>query len=100
LNIYRKYYGTRMTLVLLGTFYASMVGAGYVIELLFGVTGLIPATRSATVMREGVSWNYTTWLNIVFLTLAAVLVVRFARTGGAGMLKMMGGAPDAGHHHA
>jgi uncharacterized membrane protein YraQ (UPF0718 family) len=100
LNIYRKYYGTRMTLVLLGTFYASMVGAGYVIELLFGVTGLIPATRSATVMREGVSWNYTTWLNIVFLTLAAILVVRFARTGGAGMLKMMGGAPDAGHHHA
>ncbi|WP_020647399.1 permease [Amycolatopsis balhimycina] len=98
LNIYRKYYGTRMTLVLLGTFYASMVGAGYVIELLFGVTGLIPATRSATVMREGISWNYTTWLNIVFLALAAVLVVRFARTGGAGMLKMMGGAPDAGHH--
>ncbi|OXM69218.1 permease [Amycolatopsis vastitatis] len=99
LNIYRKYYGTRMTLVLLGTFYAAMVGAGYVVELLFGVTGLIPAARSATVMREGISWNYTTWLNIVFLILAAVLVVRFARTGGGGMLKMMGGAPEAEHHH-
>jgi uncharacterized membrane protein YraQ (UPF0718 family) len=99
LNIYRKYYGTRMALVLLGTFYAAMVGAGYVVELLFGVTGLIPSTRSATVMQEGISWNYTTWLNIVFLILAAVLVVRFARTGGAGMLKMMGGAPEAEHHH-
>jgi uncharacterized membrane protein YraQ (UPF0718 family) len=103
LNIYRKYYGTRMTLVLLGTFYASMVGAGYLVELLFGVTGLIPAERSAKVMQEGVTWNYTTWLNIAFLLLAAVLVVRFFRSGGRDMLRMMGGAPgaehDHGHHH-
>jgi uncharacterized membrane protein YraQ (UPF0718 family) len=28
LNIYRKYYGVKMMLVLLGTFYAAMVGAG------------------------------------------------------------------------
>ncbi|WIV55269.1 permease [Amycolatopsis nalaikhensis] len=94
LNIYRKYYGVRMTLVLLGTFYAAMVGAGYVVELLFGTAGLIPAERSATVMREGVSWNYTTWLNIAFLLLAAALVTRFVRTGGVGMLRMMGGSPD------
>jgi uncharacterized membrane protein YraQ (UPF0718 family) len=94
LNIYRKYYGARMTLVLLGTFYAAMVGAGYLVELLFGVSGLIPAERSATVLREGISWNYTTWLNIAFLLLAAALVVRFARTGGIGMLRMMGGSPE------
>jgi uncharacterized membrane protein YraQ (UPF0718 family) len=102
LNIYRKYYGVRMMLVLLGTFYASMVGAGYLVELIFGVTGLIPGERSAKVLQEGVSWNYTTWLNIVFLLLAAVLVIRFVRTGGIQMLRMMGGAPtehDAGHQH-
>jgi uncharacterized membrane protein YraQ (UPF0718 family) len=45
-NIYRKYYGTRMMFVLLGTFYASMVVAGYIVELLFGATGLIPTHRS------------------------------------------------------
>jgi uncharacterized membrane protein YraQ (UPF0718 family) len=94
LNIYRKYYGIRMTLVLLGTFYAAMVGAGYLVELLFGVTGLIPRTRSATVLTEGISWNYTTWLNIAFLVIAAVLLVRFFRTGGRDMLRMMGKAPD------
>jgi uncharacterized membrane protein YraQ (UPF0718 family) len=99
LNIYRKYYGAKMALVLLGTFYAAMVGAGYLVELLFGVTGLIPAQRSATVMQEGISWNYTTWLNIAFLILAAVLVVRFVRTGGIAMLRMMGGSPDADHDH-
>jgi uncharacterized membrane protein YraQ (UPF0718 family) len=108
LNIYRKYYGTRMALVLLGTFYTAMVGAGYLVELLFGVTGLIPTRRSATVIQAGISWNYTTWLNIAFLVLAGVLVLRFIRTGGIAMLRMMGGSPDTppdhdhhehGHHH-
>ncbi|MFG1645641.1 permease [Amycolatopsis sp. NPDC049252] len=99
LNIYRKYYGTRMALVLLGTFYAAMVGAGYLVELLFGVTGLTPQQRNATVMTEGISWNYTTWLNIAFLILAAVLLVRFFRTGGRDMLRMMGGSPDATATH-
>jgi uncharacterized membrane protein YraQ (UPF0718 family) len=99
LNIYRKYYGARMALVLLGTFYAAMVGAGYLVELLFGVTGLIPGQRNAMVMDEGISWNYTTWLNIAFLILAAVLIVRFVRTGGIAMLRMMGGAPEAAAEH-
>ncbi|MBO4259700.1 permease [Streptomyces griseorubiginosus] len=102
LNIYRKYYGPRMTAFLLATFYAAMVLAGYVVELVFGGLGLVPDQSSAKIPDEGVSWNYTTWLNIVFLLLAAVLVWRFARTGGAAMLRMMGGAPDdtdAGHEH-
>ncbi len=99
LNIYRKYYGTKMMLMLLGTFYAAMAAAGYLVEILFGTTGLIPAERNATVMYAGISWNYTTWLNIVFLALAAVLVARFITTGGIAMLKMMGGSPDTEHDH-
>src|SRR5947209_2565313 len=97
LNIYRKYYGTRMMLTLLGTFYAAMVAAGYLIEALFGATHLIPAQRNATVMQAGISWNYTTWLNIVLLVVAAALVARFVTSGGLPMLRMMGGSPDAGH---
>ncbi|SOX53016.1 Putative permease [Mycobacterium ahvazicum] len=101
LNIYRKYYGTAMMLTLLGTFYASMVGAGYLVELLFGTTNLIPAGRTATVMEASISWNYTSWLNIVFLVVAAVLIVRFVTSGGMPMVRMMGGSPEAadGHHH-
>jgi uncharacterized membrane protein YraQ (UPF0718 family) len=99
LNIYRKYYGTRMMFALLGTFYASMVVAGYIVELLFGATGLIPTHRSAMVMQAGISWNYTTWLNIAFLVVAAVLLLRFVRTGGIPMLRVMGGSPDDEHAH-
>lgn len=101
LNIYRKYYGTKMMLTLLGTFYAAMVAAGYLIELLFGATNLIPTQRNATVMQASISWNYTTWLNIVFLVIAALLIVRFVTSGGMPMVRMMGGSPEAtdGHHH-
>ena len=98
LNIYRKYYGARMALFLLGTFYVTMVMAGYVVELLFGGLGLIPSPASAKIPDQGVSWNYTTWLNIVFGVIAAALVVRFVRTGGVAMLRMMGGSPDSHEH--
>jgi uncharacterized membrane protein YraQ (UPF0718 family) len=91
LNIYRRYYGWRMAGFLLASFYATMVAAGLVVELLFGAVGLVPDERAAKVVAASVTWNYTTILNLVFLTLAAVLVVQFLRTGGPAMLKMMGG---------
>ncbi|HEY3689785.1 MAG TPA: permease [Pseudonocardiaceae bacterium] len=100
LNIYRKYYGARMALVLLGTFFTAMVAAGYFVELFFGATGLTPAQRSARVIEAGVTWNYTTWLNVAFLILATMLVIRFVRTGGIAMLRMMGGSPDAPAEHS
>jgi len=100
LVIYRKYYGTKMMLAILGIFYVTMVLGGYIIEFLFGALGLIPAERMAKVAEAGIQWNYTTVLNIIFLLLAAALLVRFFRSGGAAMLKMMGGSPDAAGHHA
>ena len=93
LNIYRKYYGGRMALFLLGTFYAAMALAGYAVDAIFGGIGLIPDRARAVIPDQGVSWDYTTWLNIVFLLLAVVLVTRFVRSGGVMMLKMMGGEP-------
>ncbi|MCW3042202.1 MAG: integral rane protein [Actinobacteria bacterium] len=99
LVIYRKYYGTKMALFIAATFYAAMVAAGYAIEVLFGLLHLIPHERAAKVVEAGVTWNYTTFLNLGFLVLAGVLVVRFLRSGGRQMFKMMGGGPDdmSGH---
>jgi uncharacterized membrane protein YraQ (UPF0718 family) len=93
LNIYRRYYGLRTMLFLLWTFYLTMVAAGYLVEIIFAVLHLTPTERNATVLEPSISWNYTTWLNLVFIALAAVLLWRFLRTGGRHMLAMMGGPP-------
>jgi uncharacterized membrane protein YraQ (UPF0718 family) len=97
LNIYRKYYGVKMTAFVIVTFYSAMVLTGYIVEIVFGALGLVPTARSATVLEASISWNYTTVLNILFLALAAVLVWRFFSTGGMEMLRMMGGSPSDPH---
>jgi uncharacterized protein len=94
LVIYRKYYGTRMMLTLLGGFYVTMVLGGYLVEFLFGGLGLVPDAEQAQVVEQGITWNYTTVLNIAALAVTAVLLVRFFLTGGRPMLAMMGGGPD------
>jgi uncharacterized membrane protein YraQ (UPF0718 family) len=103
LNIYRKYYGGKVTLFLLGTFYLTMAGAGLAIEFLFDALGLIPSgPRHAKVLEAHVSLNYTSVLNVLFVALAAILVIRFIRTGGAEMLRRMDQPLEAGgedHHH-
>jgi uncharacterized protein len=70
---------------------------GYIVEVLFGGLGRVPSERNAKVGETGITWNYTTVLNIAFLLLAAGLVWRFFRSGGGPMLKMTGGSPDGDH---
>ncbi|HSX21989.1 MAG TPA: permease [Gaiellaceae bacterium] len=90
LNIYRKYYGLKMAGFIFVTFYASMVAAGIVVEFLFKGIGIERHARNAKVQMAHVSWNYTTYLNVVFLVIAAALVWRYFRRGGGWrMLKMM-----------
>jgi uncharacterized membrane protein YraQ (UPF0718 family) len=100
LNIYRKYYGIKMMLFILGTFYASMVAAGYLVEITFHLLRLTPTERNATVLEPSISWNYTTVLNLIFLAMTALLLWRFFRTGGRQMLAMMNNSPQTpGHDH-
>src|SRR5437588_8140849 len=42
LDIYRKYYGLRMTGFLTATFYVAMAAAAFIVEAAFGVLGLVP----------------------------------------------------------
>jgi hypothetical protein len=99
LNIYRKYYGVRMAGFLFVTFYAAMAAAALVVELIFGMLGLVPSERNARAVETSFQWNYTTWLNFAFLILAGVLVWRFLKTGGPAMLRMMNNPAHARHSH-
>jgi uncharacterized membrane protein YraQ (UPF0718 family) len=71
--IYRKYYGTALTLRLFATFWVVMAAAGLIVEGIFGGLGLVPATRPHNIVPTHFAWNYTTFLNILFSGVFAVL---------------------------
>jgi hypothetical protein len=89
LDIYRKYYGWKTMFYILGTFYLTMVCAGFVVEIIFSSLGLVPTERTIGILEEGFKWNYTSFLNIIFIFIAGILVWRFFKTGGMSMFGMM-----------
>jgi uncharacterized protein len=109
LDIYRRYYGWRTTLYLAGTSYVAMVVAGLVIGGIFEELGLAPAHRVVLALQAIPTWNYTTFLDIAALALAAVLGWRFFRNDGLAMLRAMYSTQSSedgmvhdhhDHHHA
>jgi uncharacterized membrane protein YraQ (UPF0718 family) len=101
LNIYRKYYGTRMMIFLAIASYITMALAGLIIEGIFGAIGLIPQQRMGMMSEMSITWNYTTILNIIAILSVIPMLMRFLKTGGPAMLDMMdmSEAVMAGHHH-
>lgn len=100
LDIYRKYYGARVSVYLLVVSYVAMAAAGFAIGLAFQALGIVPAHRAVIALQASPTWNYTTVLNLIFLTVTALLGCRFLRTGGLQMLRMMDApAPAPAHHH-
>ncbi len=96
LNIYRKYYGGRASLYLLAVSYAAMALAGFLVGGAFQLLGLAPTNHHVTVFETQPTWNYTTFLDIAFLVLMAVLAWRFVTTGGIEMLRAHARRPEAG----
>jgi uncharacterized membrane protein YraQ (UPF0718 family) len=72
---YTKYYGRDLTARLVGIMFAAIVLAALAVDGIFSAAGLVPSTRPSidSITSRGISWNYTTFLNVVFLGVAAVL---------------------------
>ena len=79
--IYRKYYGGRATAYIVAIFYASMVAAGVIVDLLFAALNLIPQGERpiSPIEHATFSWNYTTWLD--FVAIIAALWFLFLKIG-------------------
>ena len=95
LNIYRKYYGGRTSLYLLAVSYVAMALASFLVGGAFQLLGLAPTNHHVTVFETQPAWNYTTFLDIAFLVLMAVLAWRFVTTGGIEMVRAHSRRPQA-----
>jgi uncharacterized membrane protein YraQ (UPF0718 family)/YHS domain-containing protein len=94
LNIYRKYYGGRTALYLLAVSFAAMALAGFLVGGAFQLLGLVPTNHHVTIFETQPTWNYTTFLDIAFLILIAVIAWRFVTTGGPEMLRSHAHRPE------
>ena len=85
--IYRRYYGGRLTLRLVGLFWMTMSLAGLAVQAVFSLSGLTPRHRPGQVVDTVFSWNYTTYLNLVFIVLffGLYLLYRNRERLGAGL---------------
>src|SRR5436853_82054 len=83
--IYRKYFGGRATFYIVLIFYASMVAAGVIVDLLFAMLDLIPhgARPSSAIEHATFSWNYTAWLDFAAIGAAAWLWALKSRRAGS-----------------
>jgi len=82
--IYAKYYGIRAAAWITPIFYASMVLAGIIVDLVFSGLGLIPTggRPPGAIEHAHIVWNYTSWLDVMALIFAAWLLFLHFRSRG------------------
>ncbi len=73
LSIYRKYFGTAITLRILAVFWATMSAAGLAVEYLFRAVRISSPVRPRMIVHEGFQLNYTSILNVLALIAFAVI---------------------------
>jgi uncharacterized protein len=94
LNIYRKYYTASVAVYLFAVSYATMVASGLIVGLLFDALGWVPGKGTIAALATTIAWDATTYLNLVVVAIIILLLVRFLRTGGVNMLRMMDMQPE------
>ncbi|MFC6838394.1 permease [Halomarina ordinaria] len=85
LNVYRKYYGWKVMLYILGVFFVTMAFTGFLMEELFSALGIVPDLAGGETASEQTYFtiNYTFYLNVIAFALSGVLLYAYWRGLGA-----------------
>ncbi len=76
LDVYRRYFGWKMAAYIGGVFYATMVLAALLMDMVFNALGWVPAARpDMHAAMVHFAFNYTFWLNLAFGAVAVALLV-------------------------
>jgi uncharacterized protein len=84
LSIYRRYYGTAITVRILAVFWATMSLAGLAVEYLFRVVHIAAPARPAAIVRRGFALDYTSVLDVVALVGFGLVYLLYRRRDAGG----------------
>jgi uncharacterized membrane protein YraQ (UPF0718 family)/YHS domain-containing protein len=81
--IYVKFYGWKITWRLVAIMFVAMAAAALIVDGIFSAGGLVPTHRPSidSIANRGITWNYTTALNVVAFAVAGLLVALTLRRG-------------------
>ncbi len=72
--IYRRYYGGKMAMRIVVVLFAAAVLAALVTEATFWALGIVPPRHHLTTTSAGIHWDLTTYLNLIALGLAGLVL--------------------------
>jgi len=84
LLIYRRYYGSRLTLRVLAAFWLVMSVAGLATEYLFKAIRIAPSVHPKAIVDTAFHWDYTTILDIIALAAFAGIYWLYRHRDSAG----------------
>ena len=79
--IYGKFYGWRLALRLLFSFWVVMSAAGLAVDYLFRLLRIPTPQPPTQIVPMRFEWNYTTFLNIAFLIIGVIVYIVYRNRG-------------------
>ena len=75
--IYKKFYGTKLSLKLVAVFWFTMSLSGFLTEKIFDLLGVLPTHHALVVHASRIGNNFTSWMNLVALLLSIAIIALY-----------------------
>ena len=72
--IYKKFYGTKLSLKLVAVFWFTMSLSGLLTEKIFALLGALPKHHALVAHASHIGNNFTSWMNLIALLLSIAII--------------------------
>jgi uncharacterized membrane protein YraQ (UPF0718 family)/YHS domain-containing protein len=75
--IYKKFYGTRLSIKLVAVFWLTMSISGFITEKLFNAFGVLPKHHALVAHASRIGNNFTSWMNLIALLISIAIIALY-----------------------
>ncbi len=75
--IYKKFYGTKLSLKLVAVFWFTMSLSGFLTEKIFDLASTLPKHHALVAHASRIGNNFTSWMNLVALLLSIAIIALY-----------------------
>jgi len=75
--IYKKFYGTKLSIKLVAVFWLTMSVSGFITEKLFIALGKLPKHHALVAHASRIGNNFTSWMNLIALLISIAIIALY-----------------------